>query len=157
MSPSLGNNPFRDRREVWGVSHAGVGFRRMRGSTHISGTALIWRSKSFIARWLGSNRGKAAEQETGRPQGDKPPAPAELEAPQVPVGTIRSALRPRGLVEVGKIIEPAWWDSDEPAPARGSLVRVERAPDGHGWIARPLENTPVDGDSPEAPLEARQP
>jgi hypothetical protein len=131
----------------------------MRGSTpaHISGITVIWRLKTFIVVWPRLNRGKAAEQETELLQGDKPLAPPEPEAPHVLVGTIRAVLRPRGLVEVAKIIEPAWWDSDEPAPARDSLVRVERAPDGEGWIARPLEITPVDGDSPEAPLEARQP
>jgi hypothetical protein len=159
---SLGNNPFRDRREVWGVSHAGVGFRRMRGGTqaHISGITLIWRSGRFNVRWPRFNRGEPTEQKAERPQDDKPTAalePEEPEEPQVLMGTIRAVLRPRGLVEVAKIIESAWWESDEQTPARDALVRVERAPGGHGWIARPLEITPVDGDAPEASLEARQP
>ena len=50
------------------------------------------------------------------------------------------------------MIEPAWWDSAEPGPARDSLVQVQRATDGTGWLARPMAAA-----RPSEPAEAGQP
>jgi hypothetical protein len=64
----------------------------------------------------------------------------------VPMGIVRSVLRPRGLVEVNGLIEPGWWEGDDPAPARDSVVQVIRSSDGTAWIVRSLTNR--EGHSP---------
>jgi hypothetical protein len=75
-----------------------------------------------------------------RREGSEPEAPT---IPDVLAGTIRAVLRPRGLIEVAGLIEPARWESDEPSPPRDSVVQVARATDENGWIATPLP--PLDG------------
>ena len=83
-----------------------------------------------LFRWR--KPGREPEKDTHAPESPQSDRPASQ------VGSVRAAMRPRGLVEVDDLVESAWWDSKEPSPARDSLVSVERAVDGVGWLARPL-------------------
>lgn len=49
---------------------------------------------------------------------------------------IHSALEPRGLIEVGGVIRPAVWASNEPVPFDGWVVAVPSEP-GRPWLAYP--------------------
>jgi hypothetical protein len=105
--------------------------------------------RGFVRKLLRA-RNPGRETEAQAPESLPPGRPA------FQVGSVRAVLRPRGLVEVDALVEPAWWDSDAVRPARDSLVHVERAPDSAGWLARPLRD-PAAVDDPPGRTQATAP
>ena len=66
-------------------------------------------------------------------------AESEPEPPAGPrEGRVLAALRPRGLVLVDGVAEPADWRGPGDAPARGGAVLVTRRAGADGWLAWPL-------------------
>ncbi|HEU5334045.1 MAG TPA: hypothetical protein VFU73_14800 [Actinocrinis sp.] len=65
-------------------------------------------------------------------------AVSEPEPPSGPSeGRVLAVLRPRGLVVVDGVVEPAEWRGPGAAPARGGAVLLTRSAGVGGWLAWP--------------------
>jgi len=91
--------------------------------------------------WPG--RGTAAPDAEGcGARGYRPDREAGLEPEPEPAsgprqGRVLAALRPRGLVLVDGVAEPADWRGPGEAPARGGAVLLTRSAGVDGWLAWP--------------------
>lgn len=68
--------------------------------------------------------------------------------PGAAVGTVHALLRPRGLVAVDGLVEPARWQGETEPPGRGGMVRLTRQSGVGTWDAWPLEGPGEGGANP---------